>query len=374
MTGRSKRGLDAVASSAASGVCVGIIPAGTANLLAGNLGIPTDLEQAVRIALDGDRRALDLGVVNHEHFAVMAGTGLDALMMKEAGAGLKDRVGRLAYLWTGIRASRARAVKMSVVVDGGDLVQGPGELPAVRQHGSPHGWVGRIPRRPIRRRPARDRRRHGGNDAAMGTRPRNASERSAGTLKLVQMGRGRKISVKLDRELPYELDGGARTSTKKLRVRVAPRGGDRLRPSRGGPALIPVYVTALVMVVAGVVSFVLFRYWPALRFGPRIDPGKVRNEVRKHPRLAAVVSARLDPSALTGLALTIAGAIVVVGAVFFGLVFIMIRAPLRVRRLRCERGPLRGPARHARLYHSPADFHPTGRRPLSSCLRQSSCG
>ena len=79
------------------------------------------------------------------------------------------------------------------------------------------------------------------------------------------------------------------------------------------------------MVVAGVVSFVLFRYWPALRFGPRIDSGKVRNEVRKHPRLAAVVSARLDPSALTGLALTIAGAIVVVGAVFFALVFIMIR-------------------------------------------------
>ena len=62
--GTVQRCLDAVASSAASGVCVGIIPAGTANLLAGNLGIPTDLEQAVRIALDGDRRALDLGVVN----------------------------------------------------------------------------------------------------------------------------------------------------------------------------------------------------------------------------------------------------------------------------------------------------------------------
>jgi membrane-associated phospholipid phosphatase len=79
------------------------------------------------------------------------------------------------------------------------------------------------------------------------------------------------------------------------------------------------------MVVAGVVSFVPFRYWPALRFGPRIDSGKVRNEVHRHPRKAAVVSARLDSSALTGLALTLAGAIVVVGAVLFGLVFIMIR-------------------------------------------------
>jgi diacylglycerol kinase (ATP) len=79
--GTVQRGLDALASSATSGVAVGIIPAGTANLLAGNLGIPTDLEEAVRIALDGDRRTLDLGVVNDEHFAVMAGTGLDALMM-----------------------------------------------------------------------------------------------------------------------------------------------------------------------------------------------------------------------------------------------------------------------------------------------------
>ena len=79
------------------------------------------------------------------------------------------------------------------------------------------------------------------------------------------------------------------------------------------------------MVAAGVVSFVPFRYWPALRFGPRIGSGKVRNEVRRHPRLAAVVSARLDPSALTGLALTIAGAVVVIGAAFVGLVFIMIR-------------------------------------------------
>ena len=89
--------------------------------------------------------------------------------------------------------------------------------------------------------------------------------------------------------------------------------------------MIPVYVTAVVMVVAGLVSFALFRYWPALQFGPRIDPVKVRDEVRKHPRLAAVVSARLDPSALTGLALTMAGAVAVVGAVLFGLLFLMIR-------------------------------------------------
>jgi diacylglycerol kinase family enzyme len=39
---------------------------------------------------------------------------------------------------------------------------------------------------------------------------------------MVHMTHGRKVSVRLDRSLPYELDGGARTKTRKLRVRVEP--------------------------------------------------------------------------------------------------------------------------------------------------------
>ena len=89
--------------------------------------------------------------------------------------------------------------------------------------------------------------------------------------------------------------------------------------------MTPVLVTALVIVIVGLVSFVPFRYWSALRLGPHIDPSTVRSEVHKHPRLAAVLTARFDPSALTGLALTIAATVVAVGAVFFGLVFFMVR-------------------------------------------------
>src|ERR1700744_5874710 len=43
---------------------VAILPAGTANLLASNLGIPRDLAAAVQIGLHGDRRSLDTGSVN----------------------------------------------------------------------------------------------------------------------------------------------------------------------------------------------------------------------------------------------------------------------------------------------------------------------
>jgi diacylglycerol kinase (ATP) len=221
--GTVQRCLDAVASSTSSSVSVGIVPAGTANLLARNLGIPTDLEQAVRIALDGDRRILDLGVINDEHFAVMAGTGLDALMMKEADAGLKDRVGQLAYVWTGIRAVRAGVVKMSVTVDDATWFKGRASCLLFGNLGCLSGGLIAFP----------DARSDDGQleigvvtaattlqwARVLGQMLRGKPERS----KLVRTGRGRKISVKLDRDLPFQLDGGARPSTKKLRVRIAPQ-------------------------------------------------------------------------------------------------------------------------------------------------------
>ena len=62
-----------------------ILPAGTANLLATNLQVPTDLTDAVRVGLKGERRRFDTGSVNGEHFALMAGAGFDARMIKQAG-------------------------------------------------------------------------------------------------------------------------------------------------------------------------------------------------------------------------------------------------------------------------------------------------
>jgi len=52
-----------------------ILPGGTGNILAGNLGIPEDIAGAVRIGLHGRRRPLDAGAANGERFAVMAGAG-----------------------------------------------------------------------------------------------------------------------------------------------------------------------------------------------------------------------------------------------------------------------------------------------------------
>ena len=105
--GMVQRCVDAIGDAP---VTLAILPAGTANLFASNLGIPDDLAEAVRIGFAGKRQTLDVGVVNGERFAVMAGTGVDALMISEADAGLKDRLGRFGYVITGVKAARHQPV------------------------------------------------------------------------------------------------------------------------------------------------------------------------------------------------------------------------------------------------------------------------
>src|SRR5713101_7626198 len=80
--GTVQRCIDAVAGTEA---VLAILAAGTANLLANNLQIPAGLAEAVRAGLNGERHRFDTESVNGEHFAVMAGAGFDARMIKEAG-------------------------------------------------------------------------------------------------------------------------------------------------------------------------------------------------------------------------------------------------------------------------------------------------
>ena len=95
-----------------------------ANLLASNLGIPADLSLAVRIGLHGDRRSLDTGTVNGEHFAVMAGAGFDARMISDASRKMKARLGRAAYLWTGARNLMLHRASAVIEVDGERFFRG----------------------------------------------------------------------------------------------------------------------------------------------------------------------------------------------------------------------------------------------------------
>jgi diacylglycerol kinase (ATP) len=101
-----------------SGVPLGILPQGTGNLLARNLDLPKGEDEALDVALQGAERTLDLGrLEDGTAFAVMAGAGFDALMMREAPEGLKSALGWPAYIIGGIRGLRHRRVHLTLRLD-----------------------------------------------------------------------------------------------------------------------------------------------------------------------------------------------------------------------------------------------------------------
>jgi diacylglycerol kinase (ATP) len=217
--GTVQRCIDAVAGS---GAAVAILPAGTANLLATNLQIPADLAEAVRIGLHGDRRRIDTGSVNGEHFAVMAGAGFDARMISDAGRGLKDRIGRAAYVASGIKNLNAHRVKATVTVDGKRFVRGRVSCVLVANVGTILGGIEAFPRA----RPDDGQLELGVVTAKNPLEwARTFSRLALGQARkspFVEVTRGAKIKVRFGRKIPYELDGGARRACRELRIKARP--------------------------------------------------------------------------------------------------------------------------------------------------------
>ncbi|MFC4785736.1 diacylglycerol kinase family protein [Nocardioides sp. MAHUQ-72] len=116
------------AELAGTGIPVGIVPAGTGNLLARNLQIPLYIRAAIDVALNGQDRAIDLVKVGGDgiedtHFMVMAGMGFDAAIMEGVNEDLKKRVGWVAYVLSALKSLMFPAVKIEVSVDGGEFTR-----------------------------------------------------------------------------------------------------------------------------------------------------------------------------------------------------------------------------------------------------------
>ncbi len=219
--GMVQRCVDALRDPA---VAVAIVPAGTANLLATDLGIPQDIEAAVGIGLHGRRRAIDVGELNGERFVVMAGAGFDARLIRDADRSLKDRIGRLAYVWTGARNLRAGRVGTTIRVDGATWFEGEASCVLVGNVGTVIGGLPAFPDAAV-------------DDGALevGVVTADGALEWARVLARLAVGRthaspftrttaGRSIEVHLDEKLPYELDGGDRPKTKHLEIGVEPGG------------------------------------------------------------------------------------------------------------------------------------------------------
>jgi diacylglycerol kinase (ATP) len=206
---------------AGSGTSLAIIPAGTANLFASNLDIPMSIEGAVAVGLHGARHDFDVGRFNGERFAVMAGAGFDAAMIRDAG-GLKDRIGRGAYVFSGSKNLRMKPFRAKIDVDGARWFKGKASCILL-------GNVGAL---------------FGGIDAFEDARPddgllelgivtadgilqwsRTIARATVGSphkSPFVQVTKAHVVKVKLDRRVLYELDGGDRSKVKAFTVKVEP--------------------------------------------------------------------------------------------------------------------------------------------------------
>lgn len=217
--GTVQRCVDALAGRDAA---LAVIPAGTSNLLATALGIPDDPADAARVALDGARRTLDTGSVNGEHFAVVAGAGLDALLVADADSELKSRFGRAAYVYSGLKHLGDDAFEADVEIDGERAFRG--RATAVLVANLPEGV--------------------GGLELSEASRPDDGVLEvgvltAKGPLQLLRTAAralltsadasphlttsdGASVVVHLGRPVPYELDGGERDPVRLLEIAVHP--------------------------------------------------------------------------------------------------------------------------------------------------------
>jgi diacylglycerol kinase (ATP) len=218
---------------AGTDVTLAIVPAGTANLFATSLGVPKDIEDAVGIGLHGEDRRLDVGRFNGERFAVMAGAGFDAAMIRDAGdGGLKERFGRAAYVWTGSENLRSKPFRAQIAVDGVDWYKGKASCILLGNTGELFGGVEAFEDA----RPDDGQLELGVVTAEglveWGRMIARAAVGTASKSPFTRTTKARRVTVKLNRKVLYELDGGDRSKLKSFKVKVEP-GAITVRVPRG---------------------------------------------------------------------------------------------------------------------------------------------
>lgn len=207
---------------AGTDTALAIVPLGTGNLLASNLGIESGLDAGGGVGR-GEQRRIDLGRVNGEAFAVMAGSGFDALMIRDADDALKSKVGSVAYVLSGAKNLRTGLVHTKVTVDGSVWFEGRTAMVLVGNFGKISGGIEVFPDAMP-------------DDGVVDVAVMSASNlrewasiawrlvlRRAQKLDLARRAQGSHVIVEHDDARPWELDGEAREPAKRLEFTVEPR-------------------------------------------------------------------------------------------------------------------------------------------------------
>ena len=207
---------------ARGGVPMAILPSGTGNLLARNLDLPKEPEAVAAAAIAGRRVAVDLGRVQGEVFAVMAGAGLDATIMSETSSEAKDRFGVISYIVEGVRHISDPPTDARISVDGDDVGSGSWLTILVGNLGRLPGGVDLFPDSRIRDRaldlvavPAGDL-----TDTLSVGMSVLAGDENDNLLRL----RGSRFTVEFAAPTRYELDGEPRDPVSRLEFSVEDTG------------------------------------------------------------------------------------------------------------------------------------------------------
>lgn len=206
---------------AGTGTALAVVPLGTGNLLASNLALASGLDAAADIG-QGSKRRLDLGVINGESFAVMAGTGFDALMIRDASDAVKSRFGSIAYVVSGAKHLRMALTPTRVDIDGEAWFNGRTSMVLVGNFGTITGGIDVFP------------------DAQPDDGMLDVAVVAASTLRqwatlawrlirhrpvplsLTRRAQARRVTVEHTRARAYELDGEARDPALRLDIEVQP--------------------------------------------------------------------------------------------------------------------------------------------------------
>jgi YegS/Rv2252/BmrU family lipid kinase len=128
-------GLIAVAgANGQASLPLAIVPLGTANVLAREIGQGFSAAVAAETALGGAPRRIYLGQANGRCFTIMAGAGFDAHVVANVSTALKQRIGKLAYVWEALRQlfrfpyQRYRVTVDGIVFDAASVVVAKGRL------------------------------------------------------------------------------------------------------------------------------------------------------------------------------------------------------------------------------------------------------
>lgn len=97
---------------------LGIIPVGTGNVLAHEIGMRHGPSAVAQYLMTGTSLAITTGSANGELFSLMAGVGFDARVLGRLDIGLKRRMGKLAYMWPVLSEAAAAQPSFEVQIDG----------------------------------------------------------------------------------------------------------------------------------------------------------------------------------------------------------------------------------------------------------------